>query len=210
MQPMPGQGFGPAPGFAPAPVSPGPGGPVLPAGGMGGGVLPRGGMGGHPGAAGNSAVSPTQRVGSRNITVVETGRAEESMGDERRTIDNSGPAQSTRRIKVTKRWLRKYEVSGEETKSKKGGASLPKVLIVELSGEAEKAVKRTYALSEEEEQTFEEELELSVPPHTVVTLVLSWKRVWQEGHVEIVEDDGSAHLVPFKIVAGVTFDQQAL
>lgn len=146
-------------------------------------------------------------IGTRTVEVVETRRVEEPMGEEKRTIDNSGPATSTRRIKVTKRWLRKYEMSMERAQSRKFGGSLPKALIVELSGEVESRLQRSYSIAGEEEQTFEEELELTIPPRSIVTLVLSWKRIWQEGAIAVIQPDGERIEVPFRVVVGVTFDQ---
>ncbi len=148
-------------------------------------------------------------IGTRTVEVLETRRVEEPIGEEKRTIDNSGPATSTRRLKVTKRWLRKYEMSMERAQSRKFGGSLPKALIVELSGEAENRLQRSYSIAGEEEQTFEEELELTIPPRSIVTLVLSWKRIWQEGVIAVVQPDGERIEVPFRVVVGVTFDQSS-
>ncbi len=165
----------------------------------------------HPGAGTGPGVGQVQpilpSIGTRTVEVVETRRFEEPIGEEKRTIDNSGPATSTRRIKVSKRWLRKYEMSAERAQSRKFGGKLPKALIIELSGEAETRLQRSYSVGGEEEQTFEEEIELTIPPRSIVTLVLSWKRIWQEGVVAVVQPDGERIEVPYRVVVGVTFDQ---
>jgi hypothetical protein len=74
----------------------------------------------------------------------------------------------------------------------------------------EAAVKRNYAISTEEEQTFDEEIEVTVPPRTSVQLCLHWKRLWQEGYVVLAEPDGRTIRVPFRTVIGVTFDQESV
>jgi len=73
----------------------------------------------------------------------------------------------------------------------------------------ETEVRRNYAISSEEEQTFEEEIELTVPARTNVQLCLHWKRLWQEGYVVVSQGD-QRMTIPFRAVIGVTFDQESV
>lgn len=136
------------------------------------------------------------------IRVVETSRVQEAIGRDVLVIDNSGPANSVRRIKVTNKWTQRVEFANDRSGIIGGGGNL---LVFKVT--AEKALRRHFGVGAETEQTFEEEIELSVPPHTVLELVLHWKRIWQQGMAVGAAADGRAIEVPFRAVVGLTFDQ---
>ncbi|MGQ0840615.1 hypothetical protein [Actinokineospora sp.] len=143
------------------------------------------------------------------VEVVETARTEEPLGDEIRRIDNSGSATSVRRLKATRRWTQRCEVLVERTQSTSSGMDLSPGGLLSIKTGAEDAVKRTYSMSMEDEQTFEEEVELTLLPHTAVVLTLHWKRIWQEGLVIYSDASGLAR-VPYRAVSGITFDQTSV
>jgi hypothetical protein len=69
------------------------------------------------------------------------------------------------------------------------------------------AVHRHFGIGDEIEQTFEEEIELSIPPHTVIEFVLEWKWIWQRGVATGTDTSGAEIRLRFRAVVGLTFDQ---
>lgn len=145
------------------------------------------------------------------VRITETVRTEEPIGDETRRVDNSGTSTSTvRRLRVTKRWLQKCEVQVEQSHTSGGGAELAVGTVAKYKSTTEAAVKRNFAIGTEDEQTFEEEIEITVPPRTLVQLRLRWKRIWQEGYADLTDPQGNTARVLFRTVVGVTFDQESV
>ena len=141
--------------------------------------------------------------------IVETMRTEEPIGDELRRIDNSGTSTSSvRRLRVTRRWAQKCDIQMERTTTSTTGLTFKAVNnLPEFESRLETAVRQNYGISTEEEQTFDEEIELTVPAHTIVHVRLHWKRLWQEGYV-ILAIQAEQVNVPFRSVLGITFDQE--
>jgi hypothetical protein len=141
------------------------------------------------------------------VRVMETSRVDEAIGQEVRRIDNSGPAGAVRRIKATRRWARRVEFSTEDTRTSNQGVDFALTSLIRFKADAETAVHRHFGIVEEVEQTFEEEVELSIPPRTVVEFVLEWKRIWQQGVAIGTDTSGAEIRLPFRAIVGLTFDQ---
>jgi hypothetical protein len=144
--------------------------------------------------------------------IVETVRTEELIGDELRKIDNSATSTSSlRRLRATRRWAKKYDVQIERASTTTEGFELALHDLAGYKTTVEAAIRRNYSIGAEEEQIFEEEIEITVPSHTMVQLRLRWKRLWQEGYVVLKEErGGQAVSIPFRTVIGVTFDQESV
>ena len=202
---------------------------TLPVGGLG--AIPGGVVGGrrgsvkgmqamatcsHCGQSWNvcAPVQPSTPASSGALAVhriVETARTEELIGDELRKIDNSSiSTSSVRRLRATRRWAKTCEIQLERATTATRGADVTVQGLGGYHATVEAAVKRNYAISAEEEQTFEEEIELTVPPRTHVQLCLHWKRLWQEGYVLMRAPEGETVGIPFRTVIGVTFDQESI
>ncbi|HEY4454142.1 MAG TPA: hypothetical protein VGN81_07520 [Pseudonocardiaceae bacterium] len=136
------------------------------------------------------------------VQVLETDRVEDAIGQDVRRIDNSGPASAVRRIKATRRWMQRVEFADDRTSTSTKGIDL-----FRFKASAETTLHRHFGGSAETEQTFEEGIELSIPPNTVLELVLHWKRIWQRGSVIGTDAAGGTIQLPFRIVVGLTFDQ---
>lgn len=162
-------------------------------------------------AAQQVAVQPAAApaAGPTNVELIETIRSEDPLGDEIRRIDNSGAATSVRRLKFSRRWTQRYEVLVDRTERSGSGFDLSAGGLLRLKAESESAIKRTYGITGESEQTFSEELELTLQPHTAVVLTVHWKRIWQEGVAVIHSPTGLAR-VPYRAITGVTFDQTSV
>jgi hypothetical protein len=144
-----------------------------------------------------------------SITTIELGRSEEPLGAERRKIDNSRSATSSvRRLRAQRTWSRKSEILFEKATKGSGSAGLNIYGVGALKAAAEKSFRESLTLSGEEQQTFEEGIEVTVPARTTVEVFLHWKAIWQEGLLAIEMGDGETYKIPYRIMVGMTFDQE--
>lgn len=144
--------------------------------------------------------------------IVDTVRTEEPIGDEVRKIDNSGTSTSSlRRLRVSRRWAQKCEIQIERATTTTKGLKFKGVGdLMGYESILEAAVRKNYAMSTEEEQTFEEEIEFTVPPRTMIELRLRWKRLWQEGYIVLGDQAGQAINIPFRSAIRITCDQESV
>lgn len=152
-------------------------------------------------------VSPETREPVVTVQVMETGRVDEAIGQDVRSIDNSGPAATVRRIKATRRWTRHIDFADDRISISNHGFKLSLAEIAAFKSGAETVLHRHVGGRDETEQIFEEEIELSIPAHTTLELVMLWKRIWQEGVAIGTTATGVAIQMPFRVVVGLTFDQ---
>jgi hypothetical protein len=123
--------------------------------------------------------------------------------DAPRVIDNPSDATINLRIEASQNWKRTYTVETEG--STKVGASL-KTGPVDV--EAEKTLSTKYGVSTEETYTYTEEVSVTVPPRSKVSLTLAWKLRIRKGILRYFDEAGFTLIdVPFSVVTGVTFDQ---
>jgi hypothetical protein len=121
-----------------------------------------------------------------------------------RIIDNPSAATVTRRIRVSQDWKRTHTVDIEE--STKVGASAKLTSFIDV--QVETALSAKYGASTDETQTYSDEVSVTVPPRSKVTLSLIWKLRIKRGVVRYLDETGLALIdVPFSVVTGVTFDQ---
>jgi hypothetical protein len=143
--------------------------------------------------------------------IVETVRSEELIGDELRKIDNSSTSTSAvRRLRAARRWTKTCDVHLERASTTIRGWDWIVPNLTGYRSSVETAIKQNYAITAEAEQSFEEEIELTVPARTNVQLRLRWKRLWQEGYVVMTGPDNQMVNIPFRTVIGVTFDQESV
>jgi hypothetical protein len=139
------------------------------------------------------------------FTIIEAPEeaAEPLVRDAPRVIDNAGDATVTRTITASKGWKRTHTI--EKERSTKVAASI-KAGTFGIA--AETALSTKYGVSTEETYTFTEEVSITVPPHSRVSLILAWKRTIRKGVLRYFDEAGFGLIdVPFSVVTGVTFDQ---
>jgi hypothetical protein len=142
------------------------------------------------------------------LGVTETHRSEEPIGTETRRINNtSGVGRLTRTIRVTKEWTRMVSLDLHTGHSISGSAQIgPNWLALKTN--IEQGLEHTYAISATRREEFAEELGVEIEPGADVTVILTWKRIWQHGLVHVLTR-GYQSNVPFRMAIGVTFDQSS-
>jgi hypothetical protein len=143
------------------------------------------------------------------MSITETKRIEEPLGEETREIDNSRSSVSiVRKITVSRDWVQTLVLERESTTKVGGEINLEKAWIVGLKASAEGSVRKKYDLTTEDKRSYSEELTIDVKGNTKVQVVLKWKQLWQCGVVLVRSgQDGAEVQVPFKVCIGPTFDQ---
>lgn len=142
--------------------------------------------------------------------VLEAERSEEVFGEDRRVIDNTRSSSPiTRGITFTKEWTRTYEIQSEKTQGAGGELSLGLKDTAALKLSAEEKLRTTYSASNQSKETCSEQVTCEVQGRTRLTVVVRWKRLWQHGHILLRRGGDELH-VPFRVVVGVTFDQEQI
>lgn len=161
-----------------------------------------------------SVFSGRQTAGSEvgDYTVVgvsEAARSEEEVGLDRRLIDNSASSISVkRRFSIAKEWMVSYVVESEASRS--SGVSIGLGELAKISGAADNAIRERYSISGSEKRMHEEEVTIEVPAKTKVSVVFSWKLIWQHGMVSLTDCKGEMLSIPYKLSQGLTFDQRQI
>lgn len=128
-------------------------------------------------------------------------------GSESRTIDNSkGNGIVRRKLIISREWSKTIDVSEKSTTDQKiaGGLALN---FVELKSSLNKALEQRYNISTTDIKRFSEEVEIEIMPFSKIHLNIEWKKIWQNGIAELIDQDGKTILLPYKISKGITFDQ---
>lgn len=156
--------------------------------------------------AGPPVRPPASLTAVQVLGVTETHRSEDPIGTETRRIDNtSGAGRLTRTIRVTKEWNRMVSLDLHASHSISGGAQIgPDWLALKTS--IEQTLERTYAISVSRREEFAEEIGVEIEPGADVTVILTWKRIWQHGLAHVLTQGRQADM-PFRMAVGVTFDQ---
>lgn len=142
------------------------------------------------------------------LGVSETHRSEEPIGTETRRVDNtSGVGRVTRTIRVTEEWSRMVSLELHERHGDSTGITVgPSWLALKTS--IEQSLEHTYAISANRREEFAEEIGVEIEPGADVTVIFSWKRIWQHGVAHVLTQGGEVN-VPFRMAVGVTFDQSS-
>lgn len=142
------------------------------------------------------------------LGIVETDRVEESLGSDRKIIDNAkSSVKLTRRFSLSKEWSRVYSIEYEKEQVSSTEFNIGINEITSIKTGFEETIRKQYSISEETKEVYSEEVEIEVPGFTKLSLVFQWKRIWQCGFVKFRNQNNEELRVPFRVVVGVTFDQ---
>jgi len=156
---------------------------------------------------GNAASAPPM---AETITIVESDRSEEFIGEDRRVIDNSQSASTpTRTFSFSKEWSKTLVLEMEHATT--GGATLTLGAkeVAALTASSEQKLRQTYSATESVRETSTEEVSCQAAAHQSLLVIVKWKRIWQHGYLTIEGREPMVR-VPFRVVVGATFDQQQI
>lgn len=144
----------------------------------------------------------------------ETDRFGEPIGADVRTVDNSGSdVELARSMTISNSTERQFKFDLEKSSKVGGSVGLDATVHgvgAKLSTQAERAVKTVLSTSELQRHSVEEKLEFTAPARTLLTITLSWKRIWQRGEVTLRNANGETLLLPYEESVGLDFDLSAV
>ncbi len=110
-------------------------------------------------------------------------------------VDNcKGQTDIISKFSRSQTFLHKYSISG--------GANVPigiwKLIVVQLEGK--------YGYEESELETRTAETSITARPGTIQVIHLTWKEIWENGSVDVIQSDGQLLSVPY--VAKIRLDQE--
>lgn len=141
-----------------------------------------------------------------NCSVSTGSLSEEGFGNNSFVIDHSlSSASGTEIIYVEKEWTRIVSFGTDDTVTK-GIALRAGVSWVSIEGSLERAVTQRFDIELGERQKFSQQLTIHVPARTKTTVLIKWKRVWQDGTVHVNGVRGHIADVPFRYVSHLIFD----
>lgn len=144
----------------------------------------------------------------------EKDRYAEPIGADTRTLDNSGSdVELSRSLTISNTVERQFKVDLEaSSKSGVSGAfgSTVHGVGAKFSAQVEQMVRAGLSASELQKHSVEEKLEFRVPARTVLTITLTWKRIWQRGEVTLQSSHGETFVLPYEESVGVDFDLNAV
>ena len=144
------------------------------------------------------------------INTIETNRTEEFYGEDRRIIDNSrSSATPTRSFSFSKEWSRTFDIGLEKATADGTALTIGEKDVAALRLSSETKLRQTYSVSDNTKETSSEEVSCEIPARCKLTVVVRWKRIWQEGFI-IWAKGGSSVNIPFRVAVGVTFDQELI
>jgi len=145
------------------------------------------------------------------VSIVETQRIIEPLGEETREIDNSkSNIQVLRKITVSREWSQSFIIDHEKTKSFGGRVDLKLPFSLNINANLEKVIKEKYSISIGIKYLYSEEVTLTIPAKTRVQVIFVWKQIWQCGIITIRDLDNTEWQIPFRFRLEPTFDQRQI
>ncbi len=150
----------------------------------------------------NVPSTQSSKYSINNIQEADT--SYEPNGYEERAIDNSkNDGYIKRRLTISREWTRTISIEKSTTTSLSASIGLQGFANLSL----EKALQDKYHVEVNERKTFTEEIELEVLPRSKTVLRIEWKTIWQNGIIELTDQDQNLIFIPYKVSKGLTFDQ---
>jgi hypothetical protein len=148
------------------------------------------------------------------LTRREIERYAEPIGANARTIDNSGSdVELARSLTISN--SAEYQFRADVENIRKSGTSgslggAAHGIGAKLSAQVEQAVKTGISTLEIQRHSVEEKVEFRVPARTVLTITLTWKRIWQRGEITLRSKLDEVIVLPYEESVGVDFDLSAV
>lgn len=144
------------------------------------------------------------------LDTVNTGRTAVSLGSDDYVRDNrSSRVPMSTTIEISRRWLQRVEVQLEasrttSTTSRFSSSSYSTAIERKL----ELSLRTSLSMSEESEQLLRQTVDVTVPPHSRLTVRLHWKQIWQEGYLRARFVGGTISEIPYRAAVEMAFDQE--
>ena len=160
-----------------------------------------------------SAMRPTT-ISLQRATVVgvEPGsRRSEGIGTETYDFDNSGSSSTSEEmLQITNETQFVMVIDGERSSVKGGNSTFGITHFASIEGQVQNTLRNHYSVEATSKLTVERSTRISIPPRTHVRVTLNWKRVWQDGVINLRPPSGHAVAVPYSVTVDLSFDKKTV
>lgn len=144
----------------------------------------------------------------QNVEFLPATRRLEEIGTTQSDFDNSGSSATsveTLRISNSTQFVLKFDTARATLRSGKSSVSL--LDFAKIEGQLQSTLRTEYSLSEKTALTVERTSQINIPAQAHVRVLLSWKRIWQDGVIVVRARSGVDVLVPYSVTVDLIFDK---
>jgi hypothetical protein len=146
------------------------------------------------------------------VVSITTGkRRSETIGTERTDFDNSGSSSSSvETLHITHSTEFAIAFSEEKARVAGGQSSVGLIGFADISGRLEQTLRAHHSVGVKSTFTVERTSQIQVPARTHVRVTLTWKRIWQDGIVNLRTKSGTDVAVPYSLTVDIGFDKKTV
>ncbi len=145
------------------------------------------------------------------VRVLPGKRRVEPIGRDQTDFDNSGSAStSVETLHITHATEFEMLLDEDTATTSSGGGSVALIGLADISGQIQQELRRHHSVRVSSTFTMERTSELQVPAHTHVRILLDWKRIWQDGVIELRTRNRDQVELPYSLTVGLDFDKTTL
>ena len=146
------------------------------------------------------------------VVSIKTGkRRSEPIGTEQIDFDNSGSSSSSvETLHITHSTEFAISFSEERATVAGGQGSVGLIGFADISGSLQQTLRTHHSVGVTSTFTVERISEIQIPPRKHVRVTLAWKRIWQDGIVDLRTKQGAEVAVPYSLTVDLGFDKKTI
>jgi hypothetical protein len=138
-------------------------------------------------------------------------RRAEPIGSEDTEYDNSeSSSSSVETLHITHSTEFAMHLEEEKATVGGGGGSVALIGFANISGSLQQTLRRHHSVGVTSTFTVERTSQITVPAHKHVRVTLNWKRIWQDGVVNLRTTAGAQVAVPYSMTVDLSFDKKTV
>jgi hypothetical protein len=148
---------------------------------------------------------------SRIVRIRETTRKEEPAGEESYDFGQSGTTASaveTIGLSHTTEWAVTIDTARARTTG--GNAELRLVGVASVRGNIDATLTKKYSATWRQSISRQQSTAVTIPAGKRVRVTVRWKRIWQEGEVDLRTPTGTIVTLPFRVTIMLGFDKETV
>jgi hypothetical protein len=142
-----------------------------------------------------------------NLSVVPGERRSEPSGVDTYDFDNSGSSSTSVQTLIAKHssgFVMAFET--ERATERNGQASVGLLNFAQVEGLLRSTLRQQHSLQSTSTLYFEHTSQINIPARTHVQVRLNWRRIWQDGVINLTTRAGVGISLPYAVTVDLTFD----
>jgi hypothetical protein len=136
-------------------------------------------------------------------------RRAEPIGNEHTDYDNSeSSSSSVETLHITHSTEFAMHLDEDKATVTGGGGSVAMVGFANISGSLQQTLRKHHSVGVTSTISVERTSQITVPAHKHVRVTLKWKRIWQDGIVNLRTTTGVQIAVPYSMTVDLSFDKK--